>query len=280
VYFGREAIQSKWVQKEISWAMKREKELGRIFILPVLLEDIWNNIRPVSFKKRLYLKCFDQSEFGIKSFVEKFTFQLFKLACDRLTHFKDERIRITDHLKIIYTSRRDMPASKHYFDLIENVETSLTIAGVSLNFVIGQSLSTILDLLKKKKNVKINLLLFNPKSRSLGFVAKFANKTVKSLRHEINANLETIENRLKTELSKSLLRRIKINLYDAPPLFSMTLINRESKKNSLMLLEFFQYKGDTDDRVSIEVTPESVIYEKYLRSFDLIWKESIEFSLN
>jgi hypothetical protein len=280
VFFDREAINSKWVQKEISWAMTREKELGRIFIIPILLDDSWKNIRPVSFKKRFYLMCLDQSEFGIKSFVEKFTYQFFKLACERLDHLKEAKNRITDHLKLIYTSRRDMPASKHYFDLLENVETSLTIVGVSLNFVIGQSLSTMLDLLKKNDNVRIDLLLFDPKSKSLGFIAKFANKTMKSLKHEINANLETILGRLKEELNISSLQRIKIRLYDSPPIFSMTLINRENKSKSLMLLEFFQYKGDTDDRVSVEVTTSSVIYEKYLKSYDEIFKESIEFKVN
>jgi len=274
VFLGHEALQSKWVKKEISWAMKREKELGRVFIIPILLDDIWKNIKPVSFKRRLYISCLDQSKHGVKSFAENLSSNLFKVACERLNNIKKEKLE--ENLKILYTSRREMPASKHYFDLLNKVETSLTICGVSLNFAIGQSLTALFDLIKNNPKIKVNLLLFNPKSRNLGFVAKFANKTVKSLRHEINANIETVSNRIKNELSVASSSQLELKFYDAPPVFSMTLINREIKNKGLMLIEFFQYKGDTDDRISMEVKSHSPIYKKYLHSFDKLWNEATE----
>lgn len=77
IFLGREAVKSDWVKKELNWALRREKEIKRNFVLPVLLEDVWNEVEPAEFKNRLYLKCFDQSEKSIKAFTENLKDQIF-----------------------------------------------------------------------------------------------------------------------------------------------------------------------------------------------------------
>jgi hypothetical protein len=35
-FLGREAMKSEWVRREFEWALEREKQSGRVFVLPVL----------------------------------------------------------------------------------------------------------------------------------------------------------------------------------------------------------------------------------------------------
>lgn len=68
LFVSREAVDSSWVQRELKWALEREKEIGRPFVLPVVLDkDAWNRIRPAAFRKRRFLSCTDLSEAGIRT---------------------------------------------------------------------------------------------------------------------------------------------------------------------------------------------------------------------
>lgn len=66
IFLGGDAIASEWVKRELAWALDREKELKRTFVIPVLLEDIWSRVEPAAFQRRLYLRCFDQTESQIQ----------------------------------------------------------------------------------------------------------------------------------------------------------------------------------------------------------------------
>lgn len=228
VFLGRDSIKSEWVRKELAWALDREKKIGHTFVLPVLLDDVWDKVTPAEFKNRFYLKCFEQTQAGIRNFTHILSDQLFGWVCQRLEKYESGQTRILfDKLRAVYSSRRDMPAGKHYMTLLSYVKNSLSIAGVSLNFAVGQSLTPIFNLVQKKPTVKVRLLLFNPDSKFVGFVARFANKTATSLANEINANLTTLSNRMYIELNKNERARIQIRLYDAPPVCSLTIIDGE-----------------------------------------------------
>lgn len=77
IFLGRDAIQSKWVKRELEWALERERKIGRTFVLPVLLEDCWSEVQPIEFQDRKYLKCFDQSERGVKALAESLSSEIF-----------------------------------------------------------------------------------------------------------------------------------------------------------------------------------------------------------
>jgi hypothetical protein len=77
IFLGQEAMKSKWIKKELEWAMEREKRIGRVFVLPILLDDIWDEIEPEEFRNRLYLKCFDQSQENVREVAEKLGEHLF-----------------------------------------------------------------------------------------------------------------------------------------------------------------------------------------------------------
>lgn len=84
IFLGREAVESDWVKRELEWAIARENELGYVFVLPVLLEDVWSRVEPASFQDRIYLECFDQTKENVKHLAEKLSSQIFVWVCRRL----------------------------------------------------------------------------------------------------------------------------------------------------------------------------------------------------
>jgi len=77
IFFGQEAMKSEWIRRELAWALDREKQIGRVFILPILLDDIWSKIEPTEFRDRVYLTCFDQGQASVKALAEKLSDHLF-----------------------------------------------------------------------------------------------------------------------------------------------------------------------------------------------------------
>jgi prolyl-tRNA editing enzyme YbaK/EbsC (Cys-tRNA(Pro) deacylase) len=68
---GTEALNSEWVKREIEWAMNREEELDRTFLLPVLLGDLKDHLLELGLSGRLTLQCNDYSKEGIKTLATK-----------------------------------------------------------------------------------------------------------------------------------------------------------------------------------------------------------------
>jgi prolyl-tRNA editing enzyme YbaK/EbsC (Cys-tRNA(Pro) deacylase) len=53
LFFDRDAADSKWVKREVAWALEREEQLDRTFVLPVLLEDIRERLEEVGLAGRV-----------------------------------------------------------------------------------------------------------------------------------------------------------------------------------------------------------------------------------
>lgn len=72
------AAKSPWVKKELDWAMSREAELGRPFLLPIIVEEealhILNDSRVTA---RRYLKCLSFTEEGIAVLARSLSSELF-----------------------------------------------------------------------------------------------------------------------------------------------------------------------------------------------------------
>jgi hypothetical protein len=80
IFLDEQALKSNWVMQELDWAFEREKELKRIFVLPILLEDIPKDNLPPSFQSRLHLRLNDFNRTTIEALAERATLELFKLV--------------------------------------------------------------------------------------------------------------------------------------------------------------------------------------------------------
>lgn len=74
IFLSRFSVVSDWVKKEVEWTLIREKQVGHNIIFPVLLDDDilqQVNLLGLEIEDRLYLKCVDLSESGVKAFAAK-----------------------------------------------------------------------------------------------------------------------------------------------------------------------------------------------------------------
>jgi prolyl-tRNA editing enzyme YbaK/EbsC (Cys-tRNA(Pro) deacylase) len=69
--FGKEAADSDWVRREIAWALEREADVGRAFLLPVLLDDIRDRLSDFGLAGRLTLQITDYSAGGTRLVAEQ-----------------------------------------------------------------------------------------------------------------------------------------------------------------------------------------------------------------
>jgi len=88
IFLGKEAVASEWVKRELEWALEREKNIGRVFVLPVLLDDVWDMVEPNEFRNRLYIKCFDQSEDAVRGVAQKLSDHIFSWLSRHLDESK------------------------------------------------------------------------------------------------------------------------------------------------------------------------------------------------
>lgn len=56
IFVDEKSVASDWVKNELRWALEREKSLRRTFVLPVLLDKVWDKIEPEEFQSRLYIE--------------------------------------------------------------------------------------------------------------------------------------------------------------------------------------------------------------------------------
>ena len=56
IFLNTHAVNSNWVMQELDWALQRERELKRTFVLPILLEDVAFENLPAGLSDRLSLK--------------------------------------------------------------------------------------------------------------------------------------------------------------------------------------------------------------------------------
>ena len=86
------AARSEWVHKEVRWALEREKELKRSFLLPVFLHNEGNSPMDSYFPElanRKYIHVMDYTEFGLKTVADSITASLFALICEDLARMQN-----------------------------------------------------------------------------------------------------------------------------------------------------------------------------------------------
>ncbi len=142
IIIDNHAVKSKWVLDEFDWAYEREKELNRVFILPVVLEiDAWDQIVNPIIKDRRYLQCLDFTDESIKNFGHCLILELFSWlskeldiknnseneSTESIDLLKDADLftaKIADQIRLlVYPYRRETPLEvEKLFESIKNNE--------------------------------------------------------------------------------------------------------------------------------------------------------------
>ena len=77
------SVTSDWVTKEIEWGLEREVELGRPFLLPLVLEpDAWSQLSNPRIKNRKYLRCYEFTDAEIQATATSLIYDLFLLITE------------------------------------------------------------------------------------------------------------------------------------------------------------------------------------------------------
>lgn len=88
IFIDNISVKSEWVKKELEWALEKEREIDRIFVLPIVLErEAWDKVEPEEFQARKFLSCTDYDENTIKVLANALVAELFS----RVTKDLDRR---------------------------------------------------------------------------------------------------------------------------------------------------------------------------------------------
>lgn len=94
VFVDAHALASDWVRREVELGLRREADLKRTFVLPVLLQPVGDEIGKLGpLADRLYLEAFDHSDDGIRTTAQQLAEQLFALASRLIETLRDQSRR-------------------------------------------------------------------------------------------------------------------------------------------------------------------------------------------
>lgn len=92
LFISRDSVMSDSVRRELDIALSHEAKIKRMFVLPILLDDVWDSVEPVEFRERLYLKCFDQSAVQVKTVAEGLSNAIYQHLCQTLSRENLDRL--------------------------------------------------------------------------------------------------------------------------------------------------------------------------------------------
>jgi len=82
IFLDEDALKSKWVVQEFEWAIQRERELKRTFVLPIVLEAVAAEKLPAGISERLFLRLSDFTQSSVEELARKATLKLFQLVVE------------------------------------------------------------------------------------------------------------------------------------------------------------------------------------------------------
>jgi prolyl-tRNA editing enzyme YbaK/EbsC (Cys-tRNA(Pro) deacylase) len=88
VIITKDSIGSSWVKKEVNWALSYEEQLGRTFVIPIVVGLPTNKLKEFGLNERLAINIHDYTEVGIKSISDKLILSLSRLIDKRLLELK------------------------------------------------------------------------------------------------------------------------------------------------------------------------------------------------
>jgi hypothetical protein len=108
IFLDNESLNSAWVRQELDWAIQRERELKRTFVLPVLLPQALSEKLPPELSERLFLRLSDYGRASIEALAKRATEKLFQLVVESYSYLQLE----IPHRKSLKAMRDELSAGQ------------------------------------------------------------------------------------------------------------------------------------------------------------------------
>lgn len=85
VVIDQDSIQSPWVKKEIRWALEKEEEIGRTFLLAIVTDEkAFKKLANQKLKVKKYITCYNQQDIQIEAVSKVLSNEIIALVCQML----------------------------------------------------------------------------------------------------------------------------------------------------------------------------------------------------
>ncbi len=90
IFLDDDSLGSSWVRQELDWAIQREQELNRTFVLPILLPEVVPEQLPGQLSERLCLRLSDYGLASIEALARRASEKLFQLIVESYSCLQSE----------------------------------------------------------------------------------------------------------------------------------------------------------------------------------------------
>lgn len=148
------AARSPWVDKEIRWAILREQNLGRVFVLVVVIDESAITAAPPELASRKYLNLSNYEDVSIQALGQSLVTELFALICRDLQRLHEPKSKTRTQLladsetfitsvanivrQAVFPYRRANPISVETLRGIINSQLSESIESKELSIILDQ----------------------------------------------------------------------------------------------------------------------------------------------
>jgi hypothetical protein len=108
IFLDKDALNSRWVMQELEWAIQREEEIKRTFVLPILLGKIESQDLPISFSERLFLQLSNFNHESVEVLAKSAAMKLFQLVINSYSSLQ----LLTTSGKSLKSVRDELPAGQ------------------------------------------------------------------------------------------------------------------------------------------------------------------------
>jgi len=162
IFLGKDALKSDWVIKEIEWAQKKEENLKRIFLLPILIEFLPVKELPACLSNRLQLKLTNQERSSVKNLADKINDKLYQLIIEQYSNSWNNFSVNSQPLGRVSVYPNHKNLTKREDRLENNLQKELRIFSTTAdNYFASTDMYPIIDK-KLALGCKIRVLLLDP----------------------------------------------------------------------------------------------------------------------
>lgn len=268
VFLSSAAIHSVWVKRELQWAIEREKHLGRVFVLPVLLEDVWKQVEPAAFQERLYISCLDQSKSTVERVAKELGQHLFQHVAALLDGASHKM-----SMSLIKTLDKMEPLRKRS-EIPDPITHAREASEICILVVDGATIINSFAQFYKSKlqdGCNLRIILLNSDNQNILETWYLLTKHTRTKRHFEN----TID--FLGELVNLPGAKGKCEIHMSKVFLPYSIFGKDfGKESGSMIVEYQSYKVEADDRPHILLTAADNQYwfRYYENQFNSVWNES------